>query len=272
MNIQIPDNRPLIMGVLNITPDSFSDGGVHFEASVAIQAGLKMFSEGADILDIGGESTRPGSEAVSVGEELRRVLPVLEGLSKSGVLLSIDTSKPEIAAEAVSLGVTILNDVTGGRNQGIFEVAATHNCTLCLMHMKGEPRTMQENPVYENVVQEVKDYLVVQAALAESAGVLKKNIWIDPGIGFGKTLNHNLLLLRHLDALVETGYPVMVGVSRKSFLGKITGNPNPAERENPTLIAQSLAQASGAKIIRTHNVKLAKEAVDVAAAILEAQA
>jgi dihydropteroate synthase len=260
------------MGILNVTPDSFSDGGLHFDTGRAVEAGARMAAEGADLLDVGGESTRPGAAAVGEEEEIRRVVPVIETLALRGLAVSIDTSKPEVARRALQAGAALVNDVTGFRNAQMRQVCGRAGCHVCIMHMRGDPRTMQENPVYEDVIAEVRDFLVRQARLVEEAGVPKERIWIDPGIGFGKTLDHNLTLLRGLERLVEAGYPVLVGVSRKSFLAKLLGAPGlplpPDERLEGTLAAQVLSQAKGAKIIRAHDVKESRRAIEVAAAIL----
>jgi dihydropteroate synthase len=267
------------MGILNVTPDSFSDGSVHYEPGVAIDAGLRMLDAGADILDVGGESTRPGAEAVPAEEELRRVLPVIEALAKSSATISIDTMKAAVAQEALKAGATIVNDVTALGDPGMAEVVASAGATVCLMHMQGNPQTMQSNPSYDDVVHDVREFLVARAEFAECCGIPRDKIWIDPGIGFGKALEHNLLLLKHLDELVSTNYPVLIGVSRKSFIAKVEStskwaNRNAAlpvdQRLEGTLAAQVVAQLKGARIIRAHDVKEARRAIDVAAAIMNA--
>jgi dihydropteroate synthase len=261
------------MGVLNVTPDSFSDGGQFSHPDEAVAAGLRMVSEGADLIDVGGESTRPGAAGVSLDEELARVTPVVEGLCRAGVAVSIDTSKHEVAHRCLELGAVVVNDVTALRDPLMVEVCADAGCTVCLMHMQGEPRTMQEAPFYHDVVSEVSRELSERASLIEKAGVLRERIWLDPGIGFGKTLEHNLTLLAHLDELVELGYPVLVGVSRKSFLGRLLGKEKPAPVElrlEGSIAAQVLAQAKGARILRVHDVAQAKRAAVVADAILSA--
>lgn len=267
--------KPLLMGVLNVTPDSFSDGGLFFDAPTAVEAGLRMATEGADWIDVGGESTRPGAGSITIEEELRRVLPVIEALAASGLRVSCDTRKPEVAREALRAGASMLNDVGGLRDPAMIEVAAEAQCQVAIMHMLGEPASMQVQPHYDDAVSEVADYLVRQAAKAEAGGVKRESIWIDPGIGFGKNLRHNLLLLKHLDNLVETGYPVLIGASRKSFLGRILGKQdNPLtsdQRLEGTLAAHVLAQTRGAKMIRAHDVLAARRAIDVAHAILEAE-
>lgn len=263
---------PLLMGILNVTPDSFSDGGDFFSAEAAIDQGIKMVDEGADIVDVGGESTRPGAEPVEEVEELRRVIPVVGVLASRGIKVSIDTMKPGVAQEALKAGASIVNDVGGLRDPEMIATCAISGCTVIIMHMQGEPRSMQQAPNYEDVVSEVRDYLVYQARRAEAAGVSKSNIWVDPGIGFGKTLDHNLSLLRNLDALTETGYPVLVGVSRKSFIGKILGSERvsvlPEGRLFGTIAAQLIAWQRGAKILRVHDVRSARESVSAALSIL----
>lgn len=263
--------RPLLMGILNVTPDSFSDGGQFFAPDRAIEHGLRMIEEGADILDIGGESTRPGAQPVSEAEELRRVLPVVNALAKSGARISIDTMKPRVARAAIAEGATIVNDVGGLRDPAIVEVCAETGCTVCIMHMRGEPRSMQVEPTYGNVVSEVRDYLLKQAVHAERGGVARSNIWIDPGFGFGKTLTQNLSLLRNLSVFVGAGYPVLVGVSRKSFIGTMLGSDDtpcpPRDRLFGTIAAQVLAQQQGASVLRVHDVKASRDAAVVAHSI-----
>lgn len=264
--------KPLLMGVLNVTPDSFSDGGLHFSHPIAIESGLRMAKEGADWIDVGGESTRPGSEAVSIDEELRRILPVVEALAGGGLLISCDTRKPEVAERALKAGARMINDISGLRDAAMIDVCGEADCQVVIMHMLGEPQTMQQSPVYGDVVKEVRDYLLAQAEEAESRGVEKKKIWIDPGIGFGKTVDHNLSLLRHLPELVATGYPVVIGASRKSFIGRLLGLPNEPftadQRLEGTLAAHVLAQAFGASMIRAHDVRAAHRAIEMTAAIL----
>jgi dihydropteroate synthase len=260
------------MGVLNVTPDSFSDGGRFLDAKAAIEGGMRMVDEGADLIDVGGESTRPGAEPVSADEELRRVLPVVEELTRRGVQVSVDTMKSGVARAAVDSGARIVNDVSGLRDPEMVAVCVAVGCDVVIMHMRGEPRTMQVKPQYDDVVLDVRDYLVAQAQAAMGAGIEASKIWIDPGIGFGKTVNQNLLLIREMGALVETGYPVVVGVSRKSFLGKILGSadsPVPVEdRLEASLAMQALAQTFGAKMIRAHDVRQARRTIDAVAAVL----
>jgi dihydropteroate synthase len=258
-----------------VTPDSFSDGGQHFGFDDAVRAALHMVDQGADLIDVGGESTRPGAEEVPVDEELRRTIPVLRELAKWGVATSIDTHKPEVARAALEEGAGVVNDVYGFREPALIEACRPFECTLCIMHMQGTPSTMQKNPTYEEVVVEVRDWLLGQAKACENAGIAKERIWIDPGIGFGKTLEHNLQILRNLSEFVSSGYPVMIGVSRKSFIGRIIGGieaPAPVQdRVEGSVAAQVLAQASGARIIRAHDVRAARRAIDVAAKIQNPQ-
>ncbi|MBC8065948.1 MAG: dihydropteroate synthase, partial [Chlorobia bacterium] len=221
--------------------------------------------DGADLIDIGGESTRPGAESVTVEEEIRRTIPVVAALAKQGIAVSIDTMKPEVARTALDAGAFLVNDVSGFRNPAMRELVQDRKPTVCIMHMQGEPRTMQANPTYRDVVQEVCDYLVVVARVLD---LPQNQMWIDPGIGFGKSIEHNLSLLRNLEAFVETGYPVLVGVSRKSFIGRLlskTDQPLPvADRLEGTLAAQVVAQMKGAKIIRAHDVLASRRAIDMA--------
>lgn len=232
------------MGVLNVTPDSFSDGGRWLDAGAAVQHGLRMIEEGADVVDVGGESTRPGAEPVDADEELRRVLPVIEALAPH-TRVSIDTRKAEVAEAALAAGATLLNDVSAS----LAPVAKAAGAGWVAMHMRGEPRTMQEAPQYDDVVAEVKGFLVERA---ENAGV--DEVWIDPGIGFGKTMEHNLTLLAHLDDLVATGYPVVVGTSRKAFLGRLTGGAPPEDRLEGSVATAAWALAQGVRMVRVHDV------------------
>lgn len=261
------------MGILNVTPDSFSDGGRFFSPNLAIEHGLKMAADGADWIDVGGESTRPGALPVSVDEELERVLPVIEGLVERGLQVSIDTMKSGVAKEAVRAGATLINDVTGWSDPEMGTVSAESGAAVCLMHMQGEPRTMQANPTYANVVQEVRDFLVERAEFAHSLGISRNRIYIDPGIGFGKKLEHNLDLLRHLTYFVQTGYPVLLGTSRKSFIGRILGSaeaPLPTEeRLEGTLATQAIAESAGIAILRVHDVRSAVRFSKIYRAITE---
>lgn len=274
MSYVLPTGRPVIMGILNVTPDSFSDGGSFFEIEKAVDHAVRMVQEGADLVDVGGESTRPGAEAVSEADELSRVIPVIERLVDQNIVVSIDTSKAGVAAAAIQAGAQIVNDVTAGGDPEMAAVCAQANVPVCLMHMKGDPRTMQKSPHYDDVVTEIKTYLLERANSFEDAGVTKGTIWLDPGIGFGKTVQHNLSLLKHLYAFVKLGYPILIGVSRKSFLGRLIGTeatPAPIEdRIEAGLAAQVLAQAAGVRVIRTHDVLVAKRAATLTSAILGA--
>jgi len=249
--------RGLIMGVLNVTPDSFSDGNEFFELGAAVEQGVQMELEGADIIDVGGESTRPGAEPVSVGEELRRVIPVIEKLrEKVSVPISIDTSKAEVANAALDAGAAIINDVTAGRgDKEMFALAATRNTAMVLMHMQGEPRTMQKNPHYGDVVQEVADFFRQQYSRALECGVDPMTLAFDPGIGFGKTLEHNLSLLKGLEQLRVHDRPLVVGVSRKSFLGELAGSNEVRDRLAPTVALTGILRVRGADVFRVHDVK-----------------
>jgi dihydropteroate synthase len=263
--------EPVVMGVVNVTPDSFSDGGAWLEAGAAVAHGHDLARQGADILDIGGESTRPGAEPVGAEEELRRVLPVLEGLAGAGPRLSIDTSKAAVAEAALQAGATIVNDVTALRGDpAMAALLARHDGDVCLMHMLGEPRTMQRDPHYEDVVDDVKAFLTERLEFAVAQGIAEERIWLDPGIGFGKTATHNLELLRRLRELVALGRPLVVGTSRKSFLGAITGR-GAHERVAATIATNVLALAAGARVFRVHDVAEVRDALLVAAATLRGQ-
>ncbi len=260
--------HPIVIGVVNVTPDSFSDGGEWLDARAAIAHGRELIAQGAAILDVGGESTRPGAEPVAEAEELRRVLPVLKGLAGAGARLSIDTSKAAVAAAAIDAGATIVNDVTALRGDpAMAALVAGRGCDVCLMHMLGEPRTMQRHPVYDDVVADVKAFLAARLEFAVAQGIAEHRVWLDPGIGFGKTVDHNLELLRRLGELAELGRPLVVGTSRKSFLGTITGR-GPQERVAGTIATNVLALAAGASIFRVHDVAEARDALAVAAATL----
>lgn len=253
------------MGVLNVTPDSFSDGGKHFSCEDAVARAKQMIAEGADIIDIGGESTRPGAEPVTEQEELRRVLPVIEALR--GQTISIDTSKPEVARQAAVAGAAIINDVTGFRNEQMLRVAADAGATICIMHMLGEPRTMQIAPQYDDVVGEVTGFLLKQAHAAQVAGISREKIWLDPGIGFGKTLEHNIALLGAIPKLADTGYKAVIGASRKSFIGKIADEPDASNRLAGSLAAAIFAASRGAHILRIHDVAETRQALRVWSAL-----
>jgi dihydropteroate synthase len=249
--------RGMIMGVLNVTPDSFSDGNEFFECDAAVKHGIQLQAEGADIIDVGGESTRPGAEPVSVKEELRRLIPVIEKLrAEIDIPISIDTSKSEVATAGLDAGASIINDVTAGcADQRMLSLAAKRNAAVVLMHMQGEPRTMQKNPQYGDVVQEVADFFRQQYSRALECGVDPMRLAFDPGIGFGKTLEHNLSLLKNLEELRVDDRPLMVGVSRKSFLGKFVGSNDMGDRLLPTIALTAILRARGADILRVHDVK-----------------
>ncbi len=255
------------MGVVNVTPDSFSDGGRYLGAEQAIAHGLSLREAGADILDIGGESTRPGAEAVPPQAELDRVLPVIEGLRESGAAISVDTSKPEVMRAAIAAGADLVNDVCALSEPGALAAVAQSAVGLCLMHMQGQPRTMQANPQYVDVVAEVAAYLGQRVAAAQAAGIARERILIDPGFGFGKSLDHNLALLRALPRLASIA-PVLAGLSRKSMLGLITGRPV-EDRLAASLAAALAAVARGAAVVRVHDVKETVDALKVWAAIEE---
>ena len=258
------------MGVLNVTPDSFSDGGNFFALEKAIEQGVKMAAEGADVIDVGGESTRPGAEPVAAGEELRRVIPVIEKLrAKIDVPISIDTSKAEVAHAAIHAGASIMNDITGGRgDQGMLPLIAETKSAFIIMHMQGTPRTMQNRPQYEDVVSEVAIFFRQQYARAIECGVDPMAIAFDPGIGFGKTLEHNLELLAQLERLRADDRPLVVGVSRKSFLAKLIDSPEIEDRLAPAVALTALLRARGADVFRVHDVKENVSALRVTEAIL----
>lgn len=259
---QLDLSRPLIMGILNITPDSFSDGGRYLRGDAALQHASEMILQGADIIDVGGESTRPGAEQVSVQQELDRVMPVLERLLNLGVPLSVDTRKSEVMHEALALGVDMVNDIGALEANGALEIVATSKAAVCLMHKQGEPSSMQRAPVYGDVVAEVAAYLQRRADLAQTAGILPQRIVIDPGFGFGKTVDHNITLLQKLANLSLNGLPVLVGLSRKSMLGAITGN-TAGDRVHESVAAALLAIQRGAAVVRVHDVKPTRDAIKI---------
>ncbi len=266
---------PEIMGILNVTPDSFSDGGNYSNPERAVQRALEMVEQGATIIDIGGESTRPGAESISVSEQLERVIPVIEGIRQSSikdVLISVDTTRSEVAKSALEAGASWLNDVSAGDDSRIkgsekepmLLLAAKHSCPIVLMHRQGESAVMQDKPHYDDVCVEVSDYLVKRAQAALDAGVPKDNIIVDPGIGFGKLLSHNLQLLAGLESLVSLDYKVLLGTSQKRFLGEITGIENPQQRVVATCATTALGVKAGVAIFRVHDVHENKQALDVA--------
>jgi dihydropteroate synthase len=257
-----------LMGVVNVTPDSFSDGGLYLDPEAAVAHGRKLVAAGAEILDVGGESTRPGADPVDAEEELGRVVPVIQGLGACGCELSVDTSKAEVAAAALDAGATIVNDVTALRGDpGMAPLCAERGATVVLMHMLGEPRTMQDNPRYGDVVVEVKGFLAGRLEAAVAARIAEERVWLDPGIGFGKTPAHNMELLGRLGELRELGRPLVIGTSRKSFIGKVDGSAA-GERLGGTIASSVLAAAEGAAVLRVHDVAEVGQALAVTAAIL----
>lgn len=257
------------MGILNVTPDSFSDGGLHFDASRAVERGLRMVDEGADIIDVGGESTRPGSEPLPLAEELRRVVPVIASLSaRVSVPISIDTYKAEVARRALDAGASIVNDISGLRfDRDLAKVAAERKVPLVIMHIKGSPKNMQKDPAYIDLIPEILDYLRGSISIALKAGLPEEMIVVDPGIGFGKTFDHNLEILDNLERFASLGRPVLVGPSRKAFIGKILGDAPAQERVFGTAAAVTAAILNGANIVRVHDVKEMAEVAKVADAI-----
>ena len=255
---------PRVMGIVNATPDSFADGGEHATVEAAIAHGLKLAGEGADILDIGGESTRPGADEVPLEEELRRVVPVIEALAQRvSIPISIDTSKPEVMRAAVAAGAGLVNDVYGLRREGALDAAAELGVPVVLMHMLGEPRTMQANPEYDDVVGEVHRFLAERIFAAEMAGIPKKRIVVDPGFGFGKNARHNLQLLAQLRRFTELGVPVLAGLSRKRTIGELTGRDDPRERVFGSVAAHLIAAQNGAMLLRVHDVAATVDALKV---------
>ena len=250
------------MGIVNVTPNSFSDGGRYFNLPRALEHARQMIRDGADIIDIGGESTRPGAEPVSADDELARVLPLVEALAAADIAVSVDTRKPEVMRQVIAAGAAMINDVNAFRAPGALEIVAAADVGVCLMHMQGEPRTMQAAPAYGNVVSEVRDFLVERAEACVAAGIPRESVVLDPGYGFGKRLAHNLALVRDLSVFVATGYPVLMGVSRKSSLGEITGR-TVDQRLAASLAAGLAAVARGARMLRVHDVRETVDALKV---------
>jgi dihydropteroate synthase len=261
--------RPRVMGILNVTPDSFADGGRHLDPAHALAHARQMIEDGAAIIDVGGESTRPGAKPVSEADELERVIPLVAALSAEGALVSIDTMKPAVMDAAIAAGASMVNDVRALRTRGALETVAASGAAVCLMHMRGEPRTMQADPHYEDVVREVRDFLVERALTCEAAGIARDRIAIDPGFGFGKTSAHNLELLRSLSVLTQTGYPVVAGLSRKSTIGRITGR-DVEDRLAGSIAAALAAVARGVAIVRVHDVRETVDALNVWRAVEDA--
>lgn len=265
-NFQLDLSRPLVMGIVNVTPDSFSDGGQHLRREAAIAHALRLIEEGASILDVGGESTRPGAQPVGVQEELDRVLPVIEELRSVSIPVSIDTCKPEVMRAALAAGAQMVNDVNALQAEGAMEAVAAGNAAVCLMHKQGAPQTMQQQPQYGDVVAEVSDFLRMRIAAVKAAGVTQERIVVDPGFGFGKTLGHNLDLLRHFGSLRELGVPVLAGLSRKSMLGAITGR-EVNHRVAASVAAALIAVQRGASIVRVHDVRETVDALKIWSAV-----
>ena len=264
-------SHPLIMGILNVTPDSFSDGGLFLDPDVATQEALRMVAEGADLIDVGGESTRPGADPIDAEEQIRRVVPTIQRLRTvlpEGFPISIDTTRGAVAEAALAAGADLVNDVSAGRDDpAMFERVADRGVPIVLMHMQGTPKTMQERPYYDNVVEEVIAFLLERADLAMRAGILHDRIWLDPGIGFGKRKDDNLALIAHLDRLVATGYPVLLGASRKRFMGAVCGEQRPNGLTAATVATTALGVMSGVRMFRVHDIRQNRQAADVAAAI-----
>ena len=255
--------KPLVMGIVNVTPDSFSDGGKFFDTDKAVEYAIQLLDEGADIIDIGGESTRPGAEPVSVAEEINRVVPVIKNIinQRPNTIISVDTTKSEVAEKALQAGACIINDISAATfDENILNITKKYNAIIVLMHIKGTPKNMQDAPYYDDVVKEVKEFLSEQIAKAENFGI--KKIIIDPGIGFGKRVFENYELLKNIKSFSELHYPILIGLSRKSFIGKAL-NIKITERENATTVAEMFAIQNGVKIIRTHNVKNTKEIIKI---------
>ncbi|WP_461536100.1 dihydropteroate synthase [Spongorhabdus nitratireducens] len=265
-------SRPAVMGILNVTPDSFSDGGRFNTLDSALRHTAAMVAAGVDIVDVGGESTRPGSVRISVQDELDRVIPVVEGISsRFDVVISVDTSTPEVMTQAAAAGAGILNDVRGLRREGALEAVAASGLPVCVMHMQGEPEDMQDNPTYRtNVVDEVCQYLQDRISACEAAGIKRENIILDPGFGFGKTLDHNLSMMKHMEKFLELEQPLLVGVSRKSMIGKVLDRPVD-ERLYASLGLAAMAAMKGAHIIRVHDVPETRDVVDMLAAVMQAE-
>lgn len=257
-----------LVGILNVTPDSFSDGGEHADPAAALSHGLALVEDGAAIVDVGGESTRPGARLVELDEELRRLMPVVEGLVDAGVAVSVDTYKPEVASRALEAGAVVVNDVTGFRNPKMVETVASSDCGVIAMHMQGMPIDMHIDPTYDDVVAEVEGYLLAQTDMLVGAGVSRERIAIDPGIGFGKRPHHNFALLAALDLLASHGLPVMIGTSRKSFFGELLAEDSREGRDRATAITTAMGFASGARLFRVHEVAQSRDALRIAGAIV----
>jgi dihydropteroate synthase len=261
--------RTLVMGIVNVTPDSFSDGGMFGDADAAVKHGLRLLEEGADVLDVGGESTRPGSDPVSEEEERERVVPVIEGLRREApeAVLSVDTRKGTVAEDALAAGADVVNDIGAGADPDMFGVVARRGAGMVLMHMQGDPKTMQVEPHYDDVVAEVRSFLADRIEAAAAAGIARDRLCVDPGIGFGKDLGHNLTLLRAIESFRDLGVPVLVGASRKRFIGEVSGAPDPADRVDGSLGAAAWCAANGVDVVRVHDVARTVRATRVVDAI-----
>lgn len=268
----VTSGRPLIMGILNVTPDSFSDGGDFFACDAAIAQGVRMAEEGADIIDVGGESTRPGARRIDGAEQISRVVPVIKGLKSAlpeHITISVDTTKAEVARAACAAGAGLVNDIAAGEEDAaVFRLAADLDIPLILMHKQGTPASMQQNPIYDNVVEDIRDYLLTRAAIAMRAGVSKQNLILDPGFGFGKTLAHNLSLLADLERFTETGYPIMIGTSRKAFLAGVCHTEARKELVGASCATTVIGVMAGVRLFRVHDVKANRQAADIAYASL----
>jgi dihydropteroate synthase len=259
---RLPLDRPLLMGIVNVTPDSFSDGGLHSSHASAVEHARELIAQGADLIDIGGESTRPGAAPVSIDQERRRILGVIEALAACGVPISVDTRKPQLMREAIAAGASFINDISALEAPGALEVIAESAAAVCLMHKQGEPQNMQHDPQYQDVVREVREYLSGRVQAARAAGIATERLVIDPGFGFGKNFEHNLALLQGLPALASLGVPLLAGLSRKAMLGRITGR-NAAERVHASVAAALFAAEQGARILRVHDVLATRDALAV---------
>ncbi|HEX5339141.1 MAG TPA: dihydropteroate synthase [Gallionella sp.] len=266
-NFQFDLSRPLVMGIVNVTPDSFSDGGQFFLRDAALAHARQLIAEGADILDIGGESTRPGAQPVGIQQELDRVLPIIEALRDAAVPLSVDTIKPEVMRAAIASGVHMVNDINALQEAAALDAVAASNVGVCLMHKQGNPQTMQAQPQYRDVVAEVGEFLRARIVAAEAVGIARERIAVDPGFGFGKTLAHNLALLRELEKLSALGVPVLAGLSRKSMLGAITGQQDVGQRMPASIAAALIAVQRGAAIVRVHDVRATVDALKIWSAV-----
>jgi len=262
-------DEPVVMGIVNVTPDSFSDGGLHDDPASAVALGERLAAEGARVIDVGGESTRPGAAELAEAEELARVRPVVKRLVCEGLPVSVDTRHAAVARACIEAGASIINDVSGFRDPAMAQLAAESDVGVVVMHMRGDPRSMQEAPRYDDVVREVGGFLLAQATVLRSAGVAAERIMLDPGIGFGKTLEHNLALIRGIPELAVYGFPIMIGASRKRFIGDITGEPEPRERLGGSVAAALEAVRMGALAVRVHDVLATVQALAVAAALRE---